>query len=171
MSALPRLAPPPVFCERRGASVLRTRGRRACASLTVCALGSEEVSIRRRAPSGNAKLDVGRNFDFIMESVDPSGKRVDNPDNKPRNILEEIVWYKDVEITKARRCSPPRCPAGCSSRPGGAQMLTPGRPCAVEGDAELSDTEASLGPCTRPTRLPGRPARHGGARRPAWPHR
>ena len=62
-------------------------------------------------------------------------------------------------------------PAGCSARPGGAQMLTPGRPCAVEGDAELSDTEASLRPCAGPARLPGRPACHGGARRPAWPHR
>lgn len=29
----------------------------------------------------------------------PSGSYVENLDNKPRNILEEIVWYKDEEIT------------------------------------------------------------------------
>ena len=30
-------------------------------------------SVRRRRPSGNAKLDVGKSFDFLLESVDESG--------------------------------------------------------------------------------------------------
>jgi len=29
-----------------------------------------------------------------MEAINEEGERVENVDNQPRNILEEIVWYK-----------------------------------------------------------------------------
>ena len=59
-----------------------------------------EVTIRRRPPAGHKEhLGMGsERFAFKMEAVTPSGERVDNEENKPRNILEEIVWYKDYEL-------------------------------------------------------------------------
>jgi hypothetical protein len=62
----------------------------------------EEVSIRRRPPQGSQRLDVGPTFDFKLETVTKEGAYVDNEDFKPRNILEEIVWYKDIEIQRVR---------------------------------------------------------------------
>lgn len=35
-----------------------------------------------------------------METVDKEGRYVENLENRPRNILEEIVWYKDTEIAE-----------------------------------------------------------------------
>jgi Indole-3-glycerol phosphate synthase len=88
--------------------------RRRCGASTVvlAAISSdpsaptEEVSIRRRRPSGNAKLDCGKNFDFKLEAIDASGEYVDNEENKPRNILEEIVWFKDEEVSAWKESQP-----------------------------------------------------------------
>ena len=41
-----------------------------------------------------------------MEAVTPEGERVDNEINKPVNILEEIVWYKDVELQQRKEKFP-----------------------------------------------------------------
>ena len=50
-----------------------------------------EVTIRRRPPAGHKEhLGMGsERFAFKMEAVTPTGERVDNEENKPRNILEE----------------------------------------------------------------------------------
>ena len=62
-----------------------------------------EVSIRRRPPTGPSKHDVGSTFNFLADTlVDEAGKYHENEENKPRNILEEIVWYKDIEIQQAK---------------------------------------------------------------------
>ena len=53
---------------------------------------SSEVTIRRRPPEGVDRQACGP-VDFKVPSSD---------DNKPRNILEEIVWYKAVEIEQFR---------------------------------------------------------------------
>ena len=53
----------------------------------------EEVTIRRRPPEGLDTQACGP-VDFKVPSSD---------DNKPRNILEEIVWYKAVEIERMRQ--------------------------------------------------------------------
>lgn len=53
----------------------------------------QEVTIRRRAPHGIGSQSCGP-VDFKIPSSD---------DNQPRNILEEIVWYKAVEIEKMRQ--------------------------------------------------------------------
>ncbi len=97
-AAAPLRAAPPPLQRRRGAA----HAQRARAAATPAAGAEEEVFIRRRPPQGTQKLDVGSSFDFKMEALDRDGKRIDNPDHKPRNILEEIVWYKDVEIERVR---------------------------------------------------------------------
>lgn len=48
-----------------------------------------QTSIRRRPPTGPPAHAVGP-FEF----------KIENEDNLPRNILEEIVWNKDVEVQK-----------------------------------------------------------------------
>lgn len=48
------------------------------------------VKIRRRPPTGPSKHYVGP-FEF----------RLENEGNTPRNILEKIIWDKDVELTQA----------------------------------------------------------------------
>ena len=50
---------------------------------------SQGIRIRRRPPTGPPLHYVGP-FEF----------RLQNEGNTPRNILEEIVWNKDVEISK-----------------------------------------------------------------------
>ena len=67
-----------------------------------------EVTIRRRPPAGHKEhLGMGsERFAFKMEAVTPSGERVDNEENKPRNILEEIVWYKDYELNVMKEKMP-----------------------------------------------------------------
>jgi indole-3-glycerol phosphate synthase len=57
---------------------------------------SGAVTIRRRPPRGVDKQPCGP-VDFKV--------KVDE-DNKPRNILEEIVWYKAVEVEKWRERMP-----------------------------------------------------------------
>lgn len=54
-----------------------------------------ETTIRRHPPSGAATQPCG-----VMQF------RVDVEGNKPRNILEEIVWYKDVELTSRKQRLP-----------------------------------------------------------------
>ena len=67
-----------------------------------------EVTIRRRPPAGHKEhLGMGsERFAFKMEAVTPTGERVDNEENKPRNILEEIVWYKDYELNLMKEKMP-----------------------------------------------------------------
>jgi indole-3-glycerol phosphate synthase len=67
-----------------------------------------EVTIRRRPPAGHKEhLGMGsERFTFKMEAVTPEGERIDNEENKPRNILEEIVWYKDYELTLMKEKMP-----------------------------------------------------------------
>ena len=50
---------------------------------------SQGIKIRRRPSSGPPQHYVGP-FEF----------RLQNEGNTPRNILEEIVWNKDVEVTQ-----------------------------------------------------------------------
>ena len=54
--------------------------------------GDDGVMIRRRPPEGLEKQACGP-VDFKVPCTE---------DNKPRNILEEIVWYKGVEIGSMR---------------------------------------------------------------------
>ncbi|DBA69174.1 hypothetical protein WJX79_008044 [Trebouxia sp. C0005] len=54
------------------------------------------VYIRRRAPEGIGSQGCGP-VDFRV---------IQSDENKPRNILEEIVWYKAVEIEKMREKQP-----------------------------------------------------------------
>lgn len=54
---------------------------------------SQGIRIRRRPPTGPPQHYVGP-FEF----------RLQNEGNTPRNILEEIIWHKDVEV--AQVCSP-----------------------------------------------------------------
>jgi Indole-3-glycerol phosphate synthase len=55
-----------------------------------------EVAIRRRPPRGIDSQPCGP-VDFKIEAGD---------DNAPRNILEEIVWYKATEIERWRQTMP-----------------------------------------------------------------
>lgn len=50
---------------------------------------SQGITIRRRPPTGPPLHYVGP-FEF----------RIQNEGNTPRNILEEIVWNKDVEVSQ-----------------------------------------------------------------------
>ncbi|XP_009795959.1 indole-3-glycerol phosphate synthase, chloroplastic-like [Nicotiana sylvestris] len=56
---------------------------------------SEGIRIRRRPPSGPPLHYVGP-FEF----------RLQNEGNTPRNILEEIVWNKDKEVTQMKEKKP-----------------------------------------------------------------
>ena len=68
---------------------------------------SSEVSIRRRPPNGQSLHNVGTDqFAFRMEAINEKGERIDNEINKPVNILEEIVWYKDVELQRRKEAFP-----------------------------------------------------------------
>ncbi|KAK6148259.1 hypothetical protein DH2020_019171 [Rehmannia glutinosa] len=56
---------------------------------------SQGIKIRRRPPTGPPLHYVGP-FEF----------RLQNEGNTPRNILEEIVWHKDVEVSKMKEKKP-----------------------------------------------------------------
>ncbi|OIW16219.1 hypothetical protein TanjilG_18934 [Lupinus angustifolius] len=56
---------------------------------------SQGIRIRRRPPTGPPLHYVGP-FEF----------RLQNEGNTPRNILEEIVWNKDVEVAKLKERKP-----------------------------------------------------------------
>ena len=53
---------------------------------------TDGVTIRRRPPAGVGKHSCGSDFEFSVPDID----------NKPANILEEIVWYKNVELEQVR---------------------------------------------------------------------
>lgn len=50
---------------------------------------SQGIRIRRRPPTGPPLHYVGP-FEF----------RIQNEGNTPRNILEEIIWHKDTEVSQ-----------------------------------------------------------------------
>ncbi|KAH9793781.1 hypothetical protein WN944_011157 [Citrus x changshan-huyou] len=56
---------------------------------------SQGIKIRRRPPTGPPLHYVGP-FQF----------RIQNEGNTPRNILEEIVWHKDVEVSQLKQRRP-----------------------------------------------------------------
>ncbi|KAL3512677.1 hypothetical protein ACH5RR_025394 [Cinchona calisaya] len=56
---------------------------------------SQGIRIRRRPPTGPPLHYVGP-FEF----------RLQNEGNTPRNILEEIVWHKDVEVSQLKGRTP-----------------------------------------------------------------
>ncbi|CAA0827000.1 Aldolase-type TIM barrel family protein, partial [Striga hermonthica] len=56
---------------------------------------SQGIKIRRRPPTGQPLHYVGP-FEF----------RLQNEGNTPRNILEEIVWNKDVEVSQMKERKP-----------------------------------------------------------------
>ncbi|XP_058112707.1 indole-3-glycerol phosphate synthase, chloroplastic-like [Magnolia sinica] len=58
-------------------------------------LASQGIRIRRRPPTGPPLHYVGP-FEF----------RLQNEGNTPRNILEEIVWNKDVEVSQLKERKP-----------------------------------------------------------------
>jgi hypothetical protein len=107
LGAAPQLACAAPLRARRACSARRMSAPRPALAHAARAAGAsagaeEEVSIRRRPPQGSQRLDVGPTFDFKLETVTKEGVYVDNEDFKPRNILEEIVWYKDIEIQRVR---------------------------------------------------------------------
>lgn len=71
----------------------RTNTLIVSASAETTSADHEEVTIRRRPPEGIDTQACGP-VDFKVPSTD---------ENKPRNILEEIVWYKAVEIEQMRQ--------------------------------------------------------------------
>nr|XP_027121529.1 indole-3-glycerol phosphate synthase, chloroplastic-like [Coffea arabica] len=56
---------------------------------------SQGIKIRRRPPTGPPLHYVGP-FEF----------RIQNEGNTPRNILEEIVWHKDLEVSQMKEREP-----------------------------------------------------------------
>uniref|UniRef100_A0A7C9CJY2 indole-3-glycerol-phosphate synthase n=1 Tax=Opuntia streptacantha TaxID=393608 RepID=A0A7C9CJY2_OPUST len=56
---------------------------------------SQGITIRRRPPTAPPLNYVGP-FEF----------HVQNESNTPRNILEEIIWYKDIEVSQLKERSP-----------------------------------------------------------------
>lgn len=91
--------------RRVSSSTARGSSARTAATLHMSEDGA--VSIRRRPPQGPNKHELGvGQFEFLIEKVDENGERVDNVENRPRNILEEIVWYKDVELAERKEKFP-----------------------------------------------------------------
>ncbi|GAB4825314.1 hypothetical protein Ancab_008186 [Ancistrocladus abbreviatus] len=56
---------------------------------------SQGIRIRRRPPTGPPLHYVGP-FEF----------RIQNEGNTPRNILEEIIWHKDIEVSQLKERRP-----------------------------------------------------------------
>eukprot|EP00245_Coleochaete_scutata_P012203 TRINITY_DN4707_c0_g1_i1.p1 TRINITY_DN4707_c0_g1~~TRINITY_DN4707_c0_g1_i1.p1 ORF type:complete len:468 (+),score=86.69 TRINITY_DN4707_c0_g1_i1:125-1528(+) len=61
-------------------------------------MARQGISIRRRPPLGTPRHSVGT-FEFRIESELKS-------ENEPRNILEEIIWHKDTEVTQMKEKMP-----------------------------------------------------------------
>lgn len=73
-------------------------GRRIyCAASSPAQGSADEVTIRRRPPYGVERQNCGP-VDFQVPSTE---------ENKPRNILEEIIWYKTVVEIEAMRAKVP----------------------------------------------------------------
>ncbi|PRW39057.1 indole-3-glycerol phosphate synthase [Chlorella sorokiniana] len=94
-----RQAPSSQQQRRLGAAAVVSRGSRRLAVMAAAADTSKEVTIRRRPPHGVEAQNCGP-VDFKV----PLGDIAE--ENKPRNILEEIVWYKAVEIGRWREKVP-----------------------------------------------------------------
>lgn len=93
--------------RKMSSSVSSVRGSSARTAATLHMSEDGAVSIRRRPPQGPNKHELGvGQFEFLIEKVDENGERVDNVENRPRNILEEIVWYKDVELAERKEKFP-----------------------------------------------------------------
>jgi hypothetical protein len=139
LQALARAAPAPLAAAPRAARLARPRAaphaaphaaaacrrRAAPCRAAAGAEAEEEVSIRRRPPQGTQKLEVGNSFDFKMQTINREGKHVDNEEFKPRNILEEIVWYKDVELMRVRARVCARAAHGAAAQRGGGRPAAP----------------------------------------------
>lgn len=93
--------------KQQPCSVKRAMTCRASVSDPEAGSSKNEVSIRRRPPNGASLHNVGTDqFAFKMEAITKDGDRIDNESNKPVNILEEIVWYKDVELQRRKEKFP-----------------------------------------------------------------
>jgi len=82
----------PVYRNSRVCKIRTAAGNRA-AVVAKSAQSSSEVSIRRYPPAGRDKQSAGSLLQFEIPGED---------DEKPRNILEEIVWFKNEEIARQR---------------------------------------------------------------------
>mmetsp|Transcript_6269 Transcript_6269/g.17543 ORF Transcript_6269/g.17543 Transcript_6269/m.17543 type:complete len:354 (-) Transcript_6269:294-1355(-) len=91
IAALPRGAAV-LSNPRRPAGHLVRRGRPLRMSCRAAALEEPEVMIRRRPPSGITSQNCGEMKFQVPE----------DEENKPRNILEEIVWFKAQELEDMR---------------------------------------------------------------------
>ena len=92
---------------RRSSRAVATMRAAATEGVTHHLDEDESVSIRRRPPNGPSKHELGvGQFEFVIEEVTREGERVENAENKPKNILEEIVWYKDVELRERKEKFP-----------------------------------------------------------------
>ena len=89
---------PEASVARMHSSIPSSHVRQAVHACALAPLQVEagEVAIRRRPPHGIDKQAVGP-MDFRVNMGD---------DNQPRNILEEIVWHKAVEIEQFRAAEP-----------------------------------------------------------------
>lgn len=76
---------------RSGSSVQPAGSRKAVMARSSSA--QSEVTIRRYPPGGKDKQSAGSLLQFEIPAED---------DEKPRNILEEIVWFKNEEIARHR---------------------------------------------------------------------
>jgi len=81
--------------QRGGPHAARGVVRVAASSATEDGL-TDGVTIRRRPPAGVGKHSCGSDFEFSVPDID----------NKPANILEEIVWYKNVELEQRKEKLP-----------------------------------------------------------------
>lgn len=118
--------------------------------------------IRRRPPNGPATQPCG-----IMAFSVPS----DDADAKPRNILEEIVWYKAVEIEDMRARVPlPRLMAAAAAQKPAhdfigalkARAAASGRPALIAEIKKASPSRGVLQPDFDPVRI-ARAYEEGGA--------
>jgi hypothetical protein len=107
----------------------------AAAAGTASIEGVDGIRIRRRPVTGPAVHYVGP-FQF----------RLENEGNTPRNILEKIVWDKDVEVSQARLCEMLLCYAHASACLNLCFVM-----ClhwADEGEEALVHVEGAAGGCS-----------------------
>jgi len=78
-----------------GRALARGDARRAMRANSAASKGAGGVTIRRRPPRGKDAQGCG---DLLQFEIPTLGEE----DDKPRNILEEIVWFKNDEIARQR---------------------------------------------------------------------